>query len=194
MMVLGLTGGIGMGKSTVAAMFAAHGIPCFNADEAVHFLQAPHGEAIPALAAAFPGTVTDGVLDRAKLRALVLADGAAMKRLEAIMHPMVRAAEALFVAEAEAGGKRAVLLDIPLLFETHGTDRLDKVITVSCPRDVQIARVVARGVPLTQVEAIIARQMPDAEKRKLADYIVETSGALEETQRQVAAIIGELGL
>src|SRR5271157_5491935 len=99
MMVLGLTGGIGMGKSTVAAMFAAHGIPCFSADEAVHLLQAPNGPAIPALAAAFPGTVTDGVLDRAKLRALVLADNEAMLRLEGIMHPQVGAAEARFIAE-----------------------------------------------------------------------------------------------
>ena len=194
MIVLGLTGGIGMGKSTVAAMFAAHGIPAFNADNAVHALQAQNGAAIPAIAEAFPGTVTDGVLDRAKLRAQVLADGAAMKRLEAIMHPLVRGMEASFMAEATQAGRRAVLLDIPLLFETGGEARVDKIITVSCPREAQIARVLARGVPQAQIEAIIARQMPDAEKRRRAHYVVDTSGPLEETQAQVARIIEELGL
>ncbi|MDR3505719.1 MAG: dephospho-CoA kinase [Acidocella sp.] len=194
MMVLGLTGGIGMGKSTVAAMFAARDIPAFNADDAVHALQAPGGTAIPALAEAFPGTVTDGVLDRAKLRAEVLASDAAMKRLEAIMHPLVRQMQAVFMEEAARAGRRAVLMDIPLLFETGGEGRVDEVITVSCPREVQIARVLARGVPQAQVEAIIARQMPDAEKRRRARYIVETGGTLEETQAQVARIIKELGL
>jgi dephospho-CoA kinase len=194
MMVLGLTGGIGMGKSTVAAMFAARGVPSFNADEAVHVLQAPNGAAIPALAAAFPDAVNNGVLDRARLRAEVLADDVAMKRLEAIMHPMVRAMEAEFREAAEKDGRRAVLLDIPLLFETGGEGRVDKVITVSCPREVQIRRVLARGVPLADVEEIIARQMPDAEKRRRAHYVVETGGTLEETQAQVARIIEELGL
>ena len=194
MMVLGLTGGIGMGKSTVAGMFAARGIPAFNADEAVHELQAPHGAAIPALAAAFPGVVADGVLDRAALRAQVLADDAAMKRLEAIMHPLVRAMEGAFIAEAERAGRRAVLLDIPLLFEVGGAGRVDKIITVSCPRETQLARVLNRGVPRAQIEAIIARQMPDAEKRRRADFVVETSGTLEATQAQVARIIEELKL
>ncbi len=194
MKVLGLTGGIGMGKSTVAGMFAARGIPAFNADEAVHELQAPHGAAIPALAAAFPGVVADGVLDRAALRAQVLADDAAMKRLEAIMHPLVRAMEGAFIAEAERAGRRAVLLDIPLLFEVGGEGRVDKIITVSCPRETQLARVLNRGVPRAQIEAIIARQMPDAEKRRRADFVVETSGTLEATQAQVARIIEELKL
>jgi dephospho-CoA kinase len=194
MMVLGLTGGIGMGKSTVAAMFAARGVPSFNADEAVHALQAPHGAAIPALAAAFPDAVNNGVLNRAVLRAEVLADDVAMKRLEAIMHPMVRGAEADFRAAAARDGRRAVLLDIPLLFETGGEKRVDKVITVSCPRDVQIARVLERGVPLADIEEIIARQMPDAEKRRRAQYIVETGGTLDETRAQVECIIEELGL
>lgn len=194
MMVLGLTGGIGMGKSTIAAMFAARGVPSFNADEAVHALQAPNGAAIPALAAAFPDAVNNGVLDRAALRAEVLADDVAMKRLEAIMHPMVRAMEAEFRAAAEREGRRAVLLDIPLLFETGGEKRVDKVITVSCPRAVQIARVLERGVPRADIEEIISRQMPDAEKRRRAHYIVETGGTLEETQARVARIIEELGL
>ncbi|MCB5943798.1 dephospho-CoA kinase [Acidocella sp. KAb 2-4] len=194
MKVLGLTGGIGMGKSTVAGMFAARGISAFNADEAVHELQAPHGAAIPALAAAFPGVVADGVLDRAALRAQVLADDAAMKRLEAIMHPLVRAMEGAFIAKAERAGRRAVLLDIPLLFEVGGEGRVDKIITVSCPRETQLARVLNRGVPRAQIEAIIARQMPDAEKRRRADFVVETSGTLEATQAQVARIIEELKL
>ncbi|MDD2704219.1 MAG: dephospho-CoA kinase [Acidocella sp.] len=194
MMVVGLTGGIGMGKSTVAAMFAARGIPCFNADEVVHHLQAANGPAIPVLAQAFPGTVQGGVLDRAKLRALVLADAEAMHRLEGIMHPLVRAAQTRFVAVAEAAGKSAVLLDIPLLFETNSAAGFDKVITVSCPRDIQIARVLARGMPLAQIETIIARQMPDAEKRKRADYVIETSGTLEETKQAVTTAIEELGL
>ena len=194
MIVLGLTGGIGMGKSTVATMFAAHGIPAFNADDAVHALQAPNGAAIPAIAEAFPGTVSIGVLDRAKLRAQVLADNAAMKRLEGIMHPLVRQMQAAFTAEAAEAGRRAVLLDIPLLFETGGEGRVDKAITVSCPREVQISRVLARGLSLHDVEAIIARQVPDEEKRRRADYIVDTSGPLEETQAQVARIIEELGL
>lgn len=194
MIVLGLTGGIGMGKSTVAAMFAAHGVPGFNADEAVHALQAKDGAAIPALDAAFPGVVQGGVLDRAALRARVLGDGAEMKRLEAIMHPMVRTLEAEFMALARAEGRRAVLLDIPLLFEFGGADRVDKIITVSCPRAVQIERVLARGVKLADVEAIIARQLPDAEKRSRAQYIIETGGTLDDTQAQVARVIEELGL
>ena len=194
MKVLGLTGGIGMGKSTVAAMFEACGIPAFNADKAVHALQAPDGAAIPALAAAFPGTVRDGVLDRAALRALVLDDAAQMRRLEGIMHPLVRAAEADFMAHAQAEGRPAVLLDIPLLLESGARDRFYKVITVSCPRETQIARVAARGLPLAQIEAIIARQMPDARKRELADMVIETGGTLADTQAQVARLIAELGL
>jgi dephospho-CoA kinase len=194
MMRIGLTGGIGMGKSTVAGMFAARGIPGFNADEEVHRLQVPNGEAIPALAAAFPGSVENGVLNRARLRALVLADPAQMRRLEGIMHPLVRAAQARFLAQAEARRRSAVLLDIPLLFETADRAGFDKIITVSCPRETQIERVRRRRLSLAEIEAIIARQMPDAQKRALADFVVETSGPLEETEAQVKAIIKELGL
>jgi dephospho-CoA kinase len=194
MMLLGLTGGIGMGKSTVAAMFAEHGIPSFNADAAVHALQAKNGAAIPALDTAFPGVVHDGVLDRAALRSLVLADGAKMKRLEAIMHPLVRGTQSGFMETARQEGRRAVLLDIPLLFEGGIESRMDKTIVVSCPREVQIARVLGRGVPLADIEAIIARQMPDAEKRARADYVIDTNGALEETRAKVELIIKELGL
>ncbi len=193
-MILGLTGGIGMGKSTVAAMFAGHGIPGFNADEAVHRLQAKDGAAIPAIAAAFPGVVHDGELDRATLRAVELADGAKMKKLEGIMHPLVRGGQSGFMETARRDGRRAVLLDVPLLFESDAAGNMDKTIVVSCPREMQIERVLGRGVPLADIEAIIARQMPDAEKRRRADYIVDTSGTIEETQAQVEHIIKELGL
>ena len=194
MMLLGLTGGIGMGKSTVAAMFAEHGIPGFNADAAVHQLQAKDGAAIPAIDAAFPGVVHDGVLDRAALRALVLTDGAKMKTLEGIMHPLVRGAQGGFMAAARREGKSAVLLDVPLLFESNTPGRVDKTVVVSCPREMQIERVLGRGVPLKDIEAIIAKQMPDAEKRRRADYVIETGGTLEETRGQVERIIRELGL
>ena len=194
MMRLGLTGGIGMGKSTVAEMFAARGVPGFNADAEVHRLQMPGGEAIPAIAAAFPGTVVSGALDRAKLRALVLADATRMRVLEGIMHPLVRAAQALFIADAEAKGSPAALLDIPLLFETGRQADFDKVIVVSCLPELQIARVQKRGLPVGQIEAIIAKQMPDAQKRALADYVVETSGAFQETEAQVQAVMKDLGL
>jgi dephospho-CoA kinase len=192
MMVLGLTGGIGMGKSTVAKMFAAHGIPSFNADEAVHRLQAPGGRAIPMLAASFPGTVEDGLLNRAKLRALVLKDDVAMRRLEFVMHPLVHQEEAIFRRAAFRAGRRAVLLDIPLLFETGSQFRFNKTITVSAPRDVQIARVLKRGLPLGQVEAIIERQMPDAEKRRYADYVIPTGLSKFHTQRAVSRIVKDL--
>lgn len=192
MIVLGLTGGIGMGKSTVAKMFAAHGIPCFNADDAVHALQAPGGGAIPALDRAFPGTVRNGVLDRARLRALVLGDNAAMRRLEAIMHPLVYQEETKFRTAALRAHRRAVLLDIPLLFETGGYRRVQRVITVSCPRDVQIRRVLRRGLPLGQIEAIIARQTPDAEKRRRADHVIPTGLSKFEAIRAVCRIVEEL--
>ncbi|MBU6449820.1 MAG: dephospho-CoA kinase [Rhodospirillales bacterium] len=194
MMRLGLTGGIGMGKSTVAGMFAARGVPGFNADDEVHRLQAPGGTAIPAIEAAFPGTVTGGVLDRAGLRAIVLADSTRMRVLEGIMHPLVRAAQNVFIADAEAKGSRAALLDIPLLYETGRQADFEKVIVVSCPRETQISRVQRRGLSVAEIEAIIARQMPDAQKRSMADYVVETSGPLEETEARVQAIIKELGL
>jgi dephospho-CoA kinase len=194
MMLLGLTGGIGMGKSTVALMFARHGIPSFNADEAVHRLQAKDGAAIPAIEAAFPGVVHAGVLDRAVLRARVLADAAEMKKLEGIMHPLVRGGQSGFMETARRDGKRAVLLDVPLLFESGAGAKMDKTIVVSCPREMQIERVLGRGVPLKDVEAIIAKQMPDAEKRRRADYIVDTGGTIEETRMQVERIIKELGL
>ncbi len=189
MIVIGLTGGIGMGKTSVASIFAAHGIPCFNADDEVHRLQAPGGRAIPLLDRAFPGTVEDGVLNRARLREWVLRDDAAMHRLEAIMHPLVRQCEAQFRTAAFRAGRRAVLLDIPLLFETGSENRFSKIIAVSAPPDVQMARVRRRGLPEAQIEAIIARQMPDAEKRRRADYVVRTGLSKFHTVRSVRRII-----
>jgi dephospho-CoA kinase len=194
MIVLGLTGGIGMGKSTVARMFASLGIPAFNADDAVHALQAPGGKAIAPLNAAFPGVIEHGFLRRARLREIVLNDVTAMRRLEAIMHPLVHREEALFRAAAFRTGKKAVILDIPLLFETGANLRVNKTIVVSAPRDVQIARVLARGLPLAQIEAIIARQMPDVQKRARADFVIPTGLSKFHTVRAVHKIVKELNL
>lgn len=181
-----------MGKSTVANFFANHGIPSFNADEIVHALQAPHGAALPALAKEFPDLVSNGLLNRAGLRALVLADSKKMQTLEQIMHPLVRAARADFLAQAQ--NKKAALFDIPLLFETKAQAEFEKIIVVSCPRDIQISRVLQRGLKREEIEAIIARQMPDQQKRAMADYIIETGESLASTQMQVNMIIKELGL
>jgi dephospho-CoA kinase len=194
MLVIGLTGGIGMGKSTVAKMFARVGIPVFNADEAVRRLQAPGGAAVGMLDVSFPGTVRDGVLDRGKLRALVLGDSVAMRRLEFLMHPMVHFEEERFRRAAFRAGRRAVLLDIPLLFETGGDKRVDVSVTVSCPPDVQVARVKRRGIPVGQIEGIIAKQMPDREKRRRADFVVSTGLSKFHTWREVTSILRELGV
>jgi dephospho-CoA kinase len=192
LIIIGLTGGIGMGKTTVANMFRALGIPVFNADQAVHRLQAPHGAAIPMLDISFPGTVRNGVLDRAALRALVLRDPVAMNRLEFLMHPLVRHEEQKFLAAARRAGKHAALLDIPLLFETGGERRMDVTITVSAPRDVQIARVKRRGLAVPQIEAMIAKQMPDAEKRARADHIIRTGLSRFHTIQSVRRLAKEL--
>ncbi len=190
MRIIGLTGGIGMGKSTVAGMFARHGIPTFNADDAVHALQAPNGLAIPLIAAAFPGTVTDGVLNRAALRNIVLADPAALRRLEGIMHPLVRGMENRFRASAIRRRRRVVLFDIPLLFETHGERRVDITLTVSCPRALQIARVRRRGtLSAEQIAVIIAKQMPDAQKRARADYVIPTGLSLFHTRQRIERLL-----
>jgi dephospho-CoA kinase len=190
MKVIGLTGGIGMGKSTVAKMFGRCGIPTFNADEAVHRLQAPGGGAVAMLDVSFPGTVVDGVLNRAALREVVLNDPVAMNRLEFIMHPLVHREEAKFRRAAYRAGRRAVILDIPLLFETGAELRVGKTITVSCPIEVQIARVLKRGMKLAQVEKIIAKQMPDAEKRARADFVVHTGLSKFHTWREVRRLAG----
>jgi dephospho-CoA kinase len=185
---LGLTGSIGMGKSTTALMFAEAGVPVYDADAAVHALYA--GEAAPLIKAAFPGTVTDGVVDRPKLGSAVIGKPEAMACLEQIVHPLVRAREQAFQAKAAAAGHRLVVLDIPLLFETKGEARVDAVVVVSAPADVQRSRVLARpGMTPDRFEAIHARQMPDAEKRRRAHFIVDTGRGLDSARHQVRAIL-----
>ena len=178
MIILGLTGSLGMGKSTTARLFAEEGVPVHDSDAAVHRLY--EGEAAPAIEAAFPGTTADGKVDRAKLGARVLGDAAALARLEAIVHPLVRASADRFVAEARAPGRPVVVLDIPLLFETGGEDRVDAVVVVSAPPEVQRARVLERpGMTPEKFSAILAKQLPDAEKRARADFVVDSSQGIE---------------
>lgn len=191
MIILGLTGSIGMGKTTASNMFAEAGVPVYSADDAVHALYA--GRAVPLIEAAFPGTVQYGTVDRAKLSAAVLGKPEALKKLESIIHPLVHEEEAAFLARARADGADIALIDIPLLFETGGNNRVDKVAVVSAPADFQRERVLARpGMTEEKFAAILARQMPDAEKRARADFIIDSSGELEETRAQITAIIAEL--
>lgn len=191
MIVLGLTGSIGMGKSTTAKMFVEEGVPVHDSDEAVHRLYA--GQAAPLIEAAFPGTVRDGVVDRNVLGRHVIGNAAAMKRLEEIIHPLVRADANAFLDRARESGRPVVVFDIPLLFETGGRGRVDKVVVVTAPADLQRARVLARpGMTVEKFEAILARQVPDAEKRRLADFVVDTGKGLDAARQQVRAIIAEL--
>ncbi|MGY2734281.1 dephospho-CoA kinase [Sphingomonas sp. UYP23] len=185
---LGLTGSIGMGKSTVAAMFAEAGVPVFDADAAVHALQGPGGRVVSAIEAAFPGTTGPNGVDRAMLGARVLGDPAALARLEAIVHPAVGEERAAFLARHATAP--IVLFDVPLLFETGGESRVDRVVVVSGAPAVQQARVLARpGMTPAKLDAILARQLPDAEKVARADHVVPTGGSLDTTRRAVAAII-----
>ncbi|RWA58239.1 dephospho-CoA kinase [Mesorhizobium sp.] len=191
MIVLGLTGSIGMGKSTTAKMFAEAGVPVHDSDETVHRLYA--GKAGPLVEAAFPGTTDAGVVDRARLGARVLGDAVALKRLEAIIHPLVRADADAFLARHRAAGAPLAVLDIPLLFETGGRDRVDKVVVVTAPAEVQRARVLARpGMSEAKLAAILAKQVPDADKRRQADFIVDTGQGFDAARAAVAAIIAEL--
>ena len=191
MIVLGLTGSIGMGKSTTARMFVEQGVPVHDSDEAVHRLYA--GAAAPLVEAAFPGTTKDGVVDRPLLAARILGDADAISRVEAIVHPLVRADADTFLARARASGAPIAVLDIPLLFETSGTGRVDKVVVVTAPAEVQRQRVLARpGMTEEKFRAILARQVPDAEKRRLADFIVDSSQGMEAARDQVRAIIDAL--
>jgi dephospho-CoA kinase len=188
MFVLGLTGSVGMGKSTAAGFFAEEGVPVHDADAAVHRLYA--GEAAALIEAAFPGTTVDGAVDRTRLAQRVLGDPAALKRLEAIVHPLVQASERRFLAEAEARGEKVVLLDIPLLFETGGDERVDAVVVVSAPPEVQRARVLERpGMTAEKLDAILAQQMPDAEKRRRADFVVDTFRSFDAARAQVRAVL-----
>ncbi|GAA3998708.1 dephospho-CoA kinase [Sphingomonas humi] len=193
MKTLALTGSIGMGKSTVAAMFAARGIPVFDADAAVRRLQGPGGRLVPVIEQRFPGTTHDGAVDREALSAAVLGRPDELAALEAIVHPAVHHERTRFIVEN--GDAPALLFDIPLLFETGGEGVFDEVIVVSAPAEIQRQRVLARpGMTPAKLDHILARQMPDAEKKARANYVIDTSISLGETERQVDAILAGLGL
>ena len=188
MTILGLTGSIGMGKSTVASLFGDEGVPLFDADAEVHRLQGPGGALVDAIEAAFPGTTSDAGVDRAKLGKAVFGNSEALARLEAIVHPAVGAARAAFL-EANAAAP-LVVLDIPLLFEAGGWQSVDRIAVVSAPSEIQRARVLARpGMTEQRFESILTKQLPDAEKRARADFVIPTGGALAETREAVRAVI-----
>ncbi len=191
MLILGLTGSIGMGKSTTAKLFAEAGVPVYDADAAVHKLY--EGEAAPAIEAAFPGTTSDGKVDRKKLSARVVHDPAAIKQLEQIVHPMLGASRKKFFDDAERSGAPVVVVDVPLLFETGGEKRVDAVVVVTTSPENQRERIMARGT-MTQeaLDSILARQMPDAEKRKRADFVVDTSDGLDPVRAQIKDILAEV--
>lgn len=191
MIVLGLTGSIGMGKSTTAAMFRDENIPVHDADQAVHRIYA--GVAAPMIEEAFPGTVVDGTVDREKLAAKVLGNPEALQRLERIVHPLVRADAHAFVENARKAGEPLVVLDIPLLFETGGRDRVDRILVVTAPPKIQRERVMARpGMTEQKFQSILARQVPDAEKRSLADHVIDTSNGMDAARDAVRALIATL--
>jgi dephospho-CoA kinase len=191
MFLLGLTGSIGMGKSATAGMFREQGIPVNDADAVVHDLYA--GEAAPLIEAAFPGVVANGVVDRARLSRMLAENPDEFKRLEAIVHPLVRQKELEFRQSAELAGADIAVLDIPLLFENGGEKRLDAVVVVSADSDIQRQRVLARpGMTVEKFEMILSRQVPDKEKREHADYIVETGSGFDNARMQVKAIIADI--
>jgi dephospho-CoA kinase len=191
MIVLGLTGSIGMGKSTTARMFADAGVPVHDSDETVHRLYA--GKAAPLVEKAFPGTLQDGVVDRALLTRQVLGNPEALKKLEAIVHPLVRADADAFLERHRAAQTPIVVLDIPLLFETGGRERVDRIVVVSAPAEIQRERVLARpGMNEEKFASILARQVPDADKRRQADFIVDTGQGFEAARRSVEKIIATL--
>ena len=193
MITLALTGSIGMGKSTVAAMFAEAGIPTFDADAAVRRMQGPGGRLVPLIEARFPGTTRDGAVDRDALSSAVLGDRDELAALEAIVHPAVHHERTRFIVEH--GDAPALLFDIPLLFETGGDAAFDKVIVVSASPELQRERVLSRpGMTEEKFEQILARQISDQEKRERADFVVDTSGSLEQTRAQVRHILTCLGL
>ena len=193
MRIVGLTGGMGMGKSTAAAAFRRAHIPVFDADAAVHRMQAKGGRAVRAIGESFPGTVREGVIDRAALRQAALNDRGALSRLEHILHPMVEAEERAFVGRARRAGVRAVVLDIPLLFETKGDKRVDTVVVVSAPPSVQLHRVrQRRRMNTADIRSVIARQMPDREKRRRADLVVQTGLSRHHALRTLRRFISGL--
>ena len=191
MLILGLTGSIGMGKSTTAKLFAEAGVPVYDADAAVHEIY--EGEAAPAIEAVFPGTTVDGRVDRARLSAQVVHNPAAMKQLEQIVHPMLGASRQKFFEDAQAAGAPVVVVDVPLLFETGGEKRVDAVVVVTTTPEAQRERVRARGtMDDAKLDAILARQLPDAEKRNRADFIVDTSHGLEPVRERIRDILAEV--
>ncbi len=190
MIVLGLTGSIGMGKSTTAKLFAEAGVPVYDADAAVHELY--EGEAVPAIEAAFPGTTVDGKVDRKRLSAQVVHDPAAIKRLEGIVHPMLGASRQKFLRDAELSGAAVAVVDVPLLFETGGEKRVDAVVVVTTTPEIQRQRVLARdNMSAERFDAILARQLPDAEKRQRADFVVDTSHGLDPVRARIRDILDE---
>jgi dephospho-CoA kinase len=190
MRVLGLTGSIGMGKSTTAKLFAEAGVPVYDADATVHKIY--QGEAAPAIEAAFPGTTVDGKVDRARLSAKVVHDPAAIRQLEQIVHPMLRAYHQKFLDDAERSGAPVAVVDVPLLFETGGEKRVDAVVVVTTSSENQQMRILARGTMSTEaLEALLARQMPDQEKRKRADFVVDTSHGLDPVRARIRDILDQ---
>jgi dephospho-CoA kinase len=190
MRVLGLTGSIGMGKSTTAKLFMEAGVPVYDADATVHMIY--EGEAAPLIEAAFPGTTVNGKVDRAKLSPLVVHDAAAMKRLEQIVHPLLGAYHRKFLDDAEKSGVPVAVVDVPLLYETGGEKRVDAVVVVSTNPEQQRERILAReGMTAEKLDAILARQLPDAEKRKRADFVVDTSNGLDPVREQIREILAE---
>ena len=191
MRILGLTGSIGMGKSTTAKLFMEAGVPVYDADAAVHKIY--EGEAAPAVEAAFPGTTVDGKVDRAKLSAKIVHDPAAIKQLEQIVHPMLGASRQKFLQAAEQSGAPVVVMDIPLLFETGGEKGVDAVVVVTTTPENQRERILARGTMTKEaLDAILARQLPDPEKRKRADFVVDTSHGLDPVRTQIRDILAEV--
>jgi dephospho-CoA kinase len=193
MKIIGLTGGIGMGKSTATGTFRRMRIPVFDADAAVHTLQAKGGRGVAPIAAAFPGTVEQGRVNREALRRAVLGNPTALTRLERILHPLVRDTERRFIAAARRRAEPLVVLDVPLLFETKGAGRCDQVVVVTAPAAVQRWRVLRRpGMTEERLRAILARQMPDAEKRRRADHLVHTGLSRHFAQRRIRQLVREL--
>ena len=190
MIILGLTGSIGMGKSTTAKLFAEAGVPVYDADATVHMLY--EGDAVPVIEAAFPGTTAEGKVDRARLSARVVHDPAAIKQLEQIVHPMLGASRQKFLHEAEQSSAPVAVVDVPLLFETGGEKRVDAVVVVTTTPEIQRQRVLARdNMTGEMLDAILARQLPDAEKRKRADFVVDTSHGLDPVRTRIRDILSE---
>jgi dephospho-CoA kinase len=191
MLLLGLTGSIGMGKSTTAKLFEEAGVPVYDADATVHKVY--EGEAVSAVEAAFPGSTANGKVDRQKLSAMVVNNAEAMKRLETMVHPMLRSHQLKFLSDAEKAGVPVAVLDVPLLFETGGEKRVDAVVVVTTTPEIQRERILAReNMTADKLDAILARQLPDAEKRKRADFIVDTSHGLEPVRQRIGEILAEV--